>query len=113
MPTHDETRGDVDYFVLLIIMASFLLLNVFVAIILDNFKRMSGSSMSILLDKVDPEEEEECISLPLRSQHRQPPRGRRCGIREKGIGTSHELTPGWARCLTLAAEHATHGASRP
>ena len=39
MPTHDETRGDVDYFVLLIIMASFLLLNVFVAIILDNFKQ--------------------------------------------------------------------------
>ena len=39
MPTRDETRGDVDYFVLFIIMASFLLLNVFVAIILDNFNQ--------------------------------------------------------------------------
>ena len=53
-PRRDARAWLVVYFILFIIMASFLLLNVFMAVILDNFKRMS-----ILLEKVEPEEEDE------------------------------------------------------
>ena len=69
--------------------------------------------MSILLDKVDPEVVEEEWIPPSQTAAQttspgQEMRGKREGNRNKSRAHTR-----WAQCLTLAAEHETHGASRP